>query len=82
MPRFTGLVPTAPREHAGPRSLAPVVGHDVGPPLGRVQGAVHASPVSNREDVHLLQSNLIAMGDVLQPTSDGLQLIQKHIWRN
>ena len=49
-----GLVPPAPREDAGPRPAAPVVGHDVGPALGGVQRPVHAAPVADGEDVHLL----------------------------
>ena len=49
-----GLVPAAAREHAGPRPAAPVVRHDIGPALGSVQRPVHAAPVPDGKDVHLL----------------------------
>mmetsp|Transcript_22105 Transcript_22105/g.52021 ORF Transcript_22105/g.52021 Transcript_22105/m.52021 type:complete len:317 (+) Transcript_22105:898-1848(+) len=47
------LVPAAPREDGRPRPLAPAVRDDGRSAFGWVQGPVHSTPVSDREDVHL-----------------------------
>ena len=51
-----GLVPSTPWEDARSRTLTPVVGHDVGTALIGVQGSIHATPIANGEDVHLLDA--------------------------
>ena len=50
------LVPSTPWEDAGSRTLTPVVGHDVGTALIGIQGSIHAAPIANGEDVHLLNA--------------------------
>mmetsp|Transcript_86367 Transcript_86367/g.220020 ORF Transcript_86367/g.220020 Transcript_86367/m.220020 type:complete len:379 (+) Transcript_86367:374-1510(+) len=47
-------VPTRPRENAGPRLGAPVVRDEGRPTLDRVQLPIHAAPIADTEDVHLL----------------------------
>mmetsp|Transcript_37596 Transcript_37596/g.86813 ORF Transcript_37596/g.86813 Transcript_37596/m.86813 type:complete len:291 (-) Transcript_37596:78-950(-) len=50
------LVPAAPWKHAWPGPTAPVVCHDCGTTFRGVQGAIHATPIPNGEDVHLLRA--------------------------
>mmetsp|Transcript_15897 Transcript_15897/g.37541 ORF Transcript_15897/g.37541 Transcript_15897/m.37541 type:complete len:231 (-) Transcript_15897:378-1070(-) len=48
------LVPAAPGEDAGSRPASPLVSHNGLPALWWVQGTVHATPVTDGKDVHLL----------------------------
>ena len=50
------LVPATPGENTGSRPFSPVVGHNVGTALIGIQGSVHATPVANGKDVHLLNA--------------------------
>ena len=50
------LVPATPGEDTGSRPFSPVVGHNVGTALIGIQGSVHATPVANGKDVHLLNA--------------------------
>mmetsp|Transcript_37597 Transcript_37597/g.86820 ORF Transcript_37597/g.86820 Transcript_37597/m.86820 type:complete len:208 (-) Transcript_37597:327-950(-) len=48
------LVPAAPWKDTWPGPAAPVIRHDGGTTLRRVQRTIHATPVANGKDVHLL----------------------------
>ena len=48
------LIPATPRKDAGPGPAPPIVSDDGLPALRWVQGTVHATPVSDCKDVHLL----------------------------
>mmetsp|Transcript_100610 Transcript_100610/g.267428 ORF Transcript_100610/g.267428 Transcript_100610/m.267428 type:complete len:444 (-) Transcript_100610:199-1530(-) len=69
-------VPTSPGEDARAGPLAPAVGHDLWPALDWVHRSVHASPVTDGKDVHLLlamdgngrpSAPLVAHGSLWRP---------------
>ena len=50
------FVPATPGKDAGTRSTTPIVGDDGGPSLWRIEGAIHATPITDSKDVHLMSS--------------------------
>ena len=48
------LVPATPGKDAGPWPASPIVSNDGLPALWWVQGTIHATPVTDGKDVHLM----------------------------